>query len=392
VTKAGLLFKLYWKVILGDSEYRKSFLLALIVAAVLLAIIFYLVVLPDIRGIREALLYVLYAIYIAISWIIFAVPNPLRTPFTYLLLRRIYSLEFDAKNIIKYYVKLDIYVDKCLARELRTKEGLGFVLIVIALLVGLIIAPPLLITTWSIRPSIIIILELAPIILGSLVGYMRARAFKSTLLEGRNCQGSSEPPKYVREAINILGLSSDPYRFFSDVKASIGLLTFIAIVLGFLGLKGFDFGSIEEFIQKTINLDFPSNLSIDEVLRQYVRELLFILQFYIYPFTLTCSYYVFTAITLSFPQLKQLLLAEFSYDIIIPIVSIIIKGMWIGGIPSEFTNLLTAIPAILMTFSMGPVTHTLKLIAEWLIQCRSRSSPEVHEIIPHIIFSSELNS
>lgn len=373
MTKLYLLLKLYLKLSLSDPGYLKP-LLVLVLAIVTLIVFYFLIVLPD-----------FYIALLYIPILVFILPGPLHSLLMYPLLRSIYSSGFDTN--MEYYVKLDIYIQKCFWKGVVFNK---FNVIALVLLISLFIFSQFFITIWSIK-ALTIIFNLLFIVFGLQFGYIRAKIYKSMLLDRRDCRESSELPKDVKDAINILGLSNDPRKFFSDTKASIGLSTLIAIVLGYVaiflahGLKGFSFGSFEGFLQKSIELSFLSNNN-NEALKQYGLELLFISLFYIFPFTLTIDYYVFVVQTLRYlrrwnissqldirlSQLKRSLLVEISYDVAIPFVSIFLKSMWRGGIPSEFTNLYTFIPAILMTFSMGPITYFLKLVVELLLQHLSR--------------------
>jgi len=328
------------------------------------------------------------ALYVA-ALLVFATPMPLLSLpfrlaylyswFMHLYLKKIYSPQFNGGNI-RRYVKLDIYLQiKCFGR--KTKYKITIVLVSAAVIIAVF-----LVSMFSSMSAIFAALIYAfSLVLGTWFGIIDATIYVDVIVKRRSCHDSARLSKELKRAIINLGLNSNPYRLFSDHKATIGFSTFIIIFLGFLWYAT---------MFKAIDKSNPS--TFEEILQKFiwqgnsmsVQEFLFMFVFYFFSFVFTIRYYTFILFTLKnlrklrgrskssmnvIKRLRQKLYKDIYEDMTIPLASMFLRYMWtgklltLGGLnPNKFLYALMLIS--LLDLPMAPLAHYLKFLLKFLVE------------------------
>jgi len=333
--------------------------------------------------------------------------------FAHHYLKKIYSPQFDEDGNIHRYVKLDIYLSvKCFARKTKYRK----MSILIPITITAIAVPAILIFSISVYVFVMLTYFLF-FILGFMLGRAHAKIYTDVVVKKQSCYESSRLSGEIEDAITNLGLGSDPYRLFSDHKATIGFSTLITIFSGFLWhITAFknESATFDEILRKIIWTG--ASMSCKDMY-EFALQFPFMLVLYFAPFALTVQYYMFVCFTLKYlgelgsqneslvgvkEELKRALLTDLSGDVAIPLMSMFLRYMWTGKM---FTlgglNLRTSLYALmlvsLLDLPIAPVAYYLKFIVEpalrrlfgfrspCLFSAQSRPSEDLSELCNTLI-------
>jgi len=338
-------------------------------------------------------LYIIVLLSFATPAPLLLLPFPLSHLYSRLMhfyLKKIYSPQFDDYENIQHYVKLDIYLLKCIRRKTKYKMITILILIAVALIAVAAISVTL---ALSFLTLLIISLYIIFLAAGLWFGSTYAKVYVDTTAERRSCYESAGLDKEIENIVINLGLNNDPYRLFSDHKATIGFLTLNVIALGSLWymLELYILGqhnTIEETLRKFI---WSSTLTSNRDIYEFVQDFLFMSIFYFIPFAFTVRYYAFVSFTLKYlkglrnqnkslmnvkEQLKQALIEDISGDVAIPFVLVFLKYVWTGKASNALKVVLSGLDlhnvlllliyavmlVSLMDLPTAPVAYYLKFI------------------------------